>query len=75
MNNISYKSTPLTRKAQKVRSMCLKVFAAPIFVMACMGAAIADDDSSYGDGVLVQQVVDWPVRSVSLAEARAEFEI
>ena len=34
----------------------------------------ADDDSSYGDGFLVQQVVDWQVRSVSLAEARAEFE-
>lgn len=34
----------------------------------------AGDDNSYGDGVLVQQVVDWPVRSVSLAEARAEFE-
>jgi hypothetical protein len=35
----------------------------------------ADDDSRYGDGVLVQQVVDWPIRSVSLAEARAEFAI
>jgi len=51
MNNISYKSTPLTRKAQKVRSMCLKVFAAPIFVMAGMGAAIEDDDSSYAIGL------------------------
>jgi hypothetical protein len=35
----------------------------------------ADDDSAYGDGVLVQEIVDWPRRSVSLAEARAELQI
>lgn len=33
----------------------------------------ADDDSAYGDAVLVQQIVDWPRRSVSLAQARSEF--
>lgn len=35
----------------------------------------ANDDGAYGDGVLVQQVVDWPIRSVSLVEARAELGI
>jgi hypothetical protein len=33
----------------------------------------ADFDSSYGDGVLIQQHVTWPRRSVSLDEARREL--
>jgi hypothetical protein len=35
----------------------------------------ADDDTAYGDGVLVQQIVDWPRRTVSLEDARSEFHI
>jgi hypothetical protein len=34
----------------------------------------AEDDAAYGDGVLVQEIVDWPVRAVSLAEARAALQ-
>jgi hypothetical protein len=32
-----------------------------------------DDDDAYGDGLLVQQVVDWPRRTVSLTEAQADI--
>jgi hypothetical protein len=32
----------------------------------------ADDDDAYGSGVIVEQVVNWPRRTVSLDEARAE---
>jgi hypothetical protein len=34
----------------------------------------ADDDDAYGAGVIVQQVVDWPRRTVSLDEARADVK-
>jgi hypothetical protein len=33
----------------------------------------ADDDDAYGHGVLVQQLVPWPRRTVSLAEAIREL--
>lgn len=32
----------------------------------------ADDDDAYGPGVLIEQVVSWTRRSVSLEEARSE---
>jgi hypothetical protein len=32
-----------------------------------------DDDDVYGPGTLLQQVVDWPRRTVSLTEARADL--
>lgn len=32
-----------------------------------------DDDDAYGDGLLIQQVVDWPTRTVSFADAQADL--
>jgi hypothetical protein len=34
-----------------------------------------DDDNAYGSGVVVQQVVKWPRRTVSLAEASKELNL
>lgn len=33
----------------------------------------ADDDNAYGQGVLVQQLVDWPRRTVSLEQERQQL--
>jgi hypothetical protein len=33
----------------------------------------ADDDAAYGAGVIVQQVVNWPRRTVTVQEARADL--
>lgn len=33
----------------------------------------ADDDTAYGPGILIQQVVDWPIRTQTLQEARANL--
>lgn len=33
----------------------------------------ADDDDAYGAGVIVQQVVDWPRRTLTLHEARTDL--
>ena len=33
----------------------------------------ADDDNAYGSGILIQQGVDWPVRTQTLEEARADL--
>ncbi len=32
-----------------------------------------DDDDWYGEGMLVQQVLDWPRRTVSLSDAAADL--
>ncbi|MEQ4210408.1 hypothetical protein [Actinopolymorpha sp. B9G3] len=33
----------------------------------------ADDEAAYGPGIVVQQLVDWPRRTVSLDQARSEI--
>lgn len=33
----------------------------------------ADDDNAYGPGILIQQNVDWPTRTQTLQEARADL--
>jgi hypothetical protein len=34
----------------------------------------ADDEAAYGSGVLIQQVVDWPTRKVTVEETLADVQ-